>query len=66
MDLLKTAGNYAMARLQEASTYAGLWLVLNSDLHVAFNSDFKTAATQWFMATAGVAGVLVREGWRAK
>lgn len=64
MDLLKSVGSYALDRARESTTYVGFWLALNSDFHLAFNADFKTAATQWFLATAGVAAVLVKEGWK--
>ena len=65
MDFLKQLLSYGLGRAQEASTYPGLWLLFNTDFHIAFNGDFKSAATQWLMAGAGLIAVLVKEGWRA-
>jgi hypothetical protein len=66
MILLQKVSAYALARLQESTTYVGFWLILDSDFHLVFNGDFKTRATQWFMATAGLIAVLIKEGWQPK
>lgn len=66
MELLKAAGSYALGRLKEASTWGSVAVLVETQTHVALNGDFKVAAVNVCVSIAALAGVLIKEGWRAK
>jgi hypothetical protein len=66
MELLKSAGSYALDRLQEASTYAGIAGLLGANFGIHFNPDFQGAVTKLGMCAAATAAILIKEGWKAR
>ena len=55
--------NYAIERLREPSTYAGIGLGLSA-LGLALPPGALRTVALLGMAAAGVAAVVMREGWR--
>jgi hypothetical protein len=66
MELLKAAGSYALGRLKEASTWASVAVLAETQLHISLNADFKTAAINLGVSATALAGVLIKEGWAKK
>ncbi|MGO9008070.1 MAG: hypothetical protein ACLQIQ_08495 [Beijerinckiaceae bacterium] len=66
MEFLQTAGLYLLARLNEKTTWVGIigWVV--TEVGLKLNLDFSTALVQVGVSLAGMALVLVNEGWFAK
>ena len=60
----KLALNWAVGRLSEASTWAGLTLATEQAIHINFNTDFKTALVHLGVALGGLVAVILKEGVR--
>jgi hypothetical protein len=61
---VKTALDWAVARLSEASTWAGLTVSVEQATHINFNADFKTAVVHLGLSLSGLAAVIIKEGFR--
>jgi hypothetical protein len=53
--------NYILARAQEASTWAGVAVIVSHDFHLTFSSNFSTALISFLVAGAGLAAVLIKD-----
>ena len=60
----KLALDWAVGRLSEASTWAGITLTAENTLHINFNGDFKVALTHVGLALGGLVAVVIKEGIR--
>ncbi len=60
--LLRTAADYAVSRLSEPSTWAGIAAALAGSMHMQFNSDFTKALIAFGMAGAAMAAIILKEG----
>ena len=64
MDLVKMAGSYVLARLQEASTWASIAAWGGAEIGIHASPDLNTALIHLGVAGAAALGVFIKEkGW---
>ena len=56
------AGQWAVERLSERSTWLGFLVLAQNDWHFHFSGDIQTALTNLGLAFAGLLGVVLKEG----
>ena len=63
--LFKMGGQWALARMGELSTWAGIWTAAHADYNVFLNPNLETAITNIGLSVVAAGLVMMKEGWHA-